>query len=351
MKKKRYATIIIILVIAIIIVYSAIMILINTNKEKLPVLQSNQSYSKNREDDGNTVKETEYENNYFYTLYPKNADEALQQYNGQVDYAMIGRYFYRFITNDLKSIYKDTINLTTSGLEAKYQSDPVTPETMNIYTQEDYVGIAKALQRAGNDDGKYVYKMAEVNLDTCENTEDYYTFVVSVKYENNKKVSFRVNLSNKDRKIEFKKYSEFDEIFKLYQGEVEEELFLDKLSGLTNKAFPFIVNHNAGYSVNGLLQVYDLNKNELNGYGIYTDTDYLNLADQILVVGYKENSSIKNYVYDIENIIFENDYISFDLDIQYSNDITIKLKVYIANKKNPTPNVKIISNYVNENNQ
>lgn len=343
--KRRYAVIIIILMIAIIAVYSTIIVLINTNKEKLPILQTNQSNSKT---DENTIQETEYESNYFYTLYPKNMDEALKKYTGPVDYGMIGRYVYRFITNDLKSIYKDTIHMTTDEIQKKYKDDPVTPETMNIYTQDDYVGIAKALQRAGNDDGTYVYKSAEVNLDTCENLENCYTFVVNVKYENNKSISFRMNLSNKENKIEFKKYSEFDNVFELYNGEVKEEDFLDQLSKLTNKAFSFMNKNNAGYSINGLLQTYDLNKNEINSYGIYTDIDYLDLAEQILVLKYNDSLSIKKYIIDTEKIINNNDYFIFDIDIEYSNNVTIKLKAYIAPKIYPTPNIKIVSNYVSE---
>ena len=345
MKKKRYATIVIILMIAIIAVYSTIIVLINTNKEKLPILQQNQSDLNN---DENTVKETEYESNYFYTLYPKNMDEALKKYTGPVDYGMIGRYMYRFITNDLKTIYKDTMHMSLGEIKKRYQDDPVTPETMNIYTQEDYVGIAKALQRAGNDDGTYVYKLAEVNLDTCENLEDRYTFIINVKYENNKSISFRMNLSNKENKIEFRKYSEFDSVFELYNGEVKEEDFLDQLSKLTNKAFQFMNKNNAGYSINGLLQTYDLNKNELNSYGIYTDIDYLNLAEQILVLKYNPSLSIKKYLIDTDNIIKNDDYFVFDINIVYSNDITIKLKAYIAQKIYPTPNIKIVSNYVSE---
>ena len=86
-----------------------------------------------------------------------------------------------------------------------------------------------------------------------------------------------------------------------------------------------------------------MNKDEINKMGIYNAEDYHEISRQINSIGsagkYKD-SKIDTYSFKQT----EDGYIKFKVILNYEDNKTINLYMYLANKESTTPNIKISAN-------
>ena len=130
-------------------------------------------------------------------------------------------------------------------------------------------------------------------------------------------------------------------IMERYKGNVDENYLEQEFYKFINTNVKQIYNLTTRKSINKILQIYDLNTDEINNMHIYSSNDFLEIATQTYRVanisGVKYSTSIvamSSYNED------ENGYTTFNVTFNYSNDDTIKLKVYLANSESITPQIK-----------
>ena len=122
-----------------------------------------------------------------------------------------------------------------------------------------------------------------------------------------------------------------------YNGDIRlsevEEAFYTFIHSNVNEIYQLVQKK----SINKILEQYDLNTSRINSMHIYSANDFLAISSQVLQVGNTySNSSVDINSYN-EN---EDGYTTFYATFNYSNLTQIRIKVYVANSSQTTPNIR-----------
>ena len=121
----------------------------------------------------------------------------------------------------------------------------------------------------------------------------------------------------------------------------ERVLFEKELYNFVNKNVSKIYNLTKRKSINKILQIYDLNTQEINDMNIYSANDFLEITSQIFMVGNIEGVTCNGSYIDTNSYNDdENGYATFNLNLRYTNEELLNLKIYLANNSTTTPQLK-----------
>lgn len=130
-------------------------------------------------------------------------------------------------------------------------------------------------------------------------------------------------------------------ILERYSGDVQLSQLEEAFYNFIYSDFDTIYNLTTRKSTNAILQLYDTNTTEINNMHIYSANDLLNITSQIFMVGTSNSVNYTNSYIDLgtlnEN---ENGYTTFYATFRFSNQRTIRLKVYVANSSSTVPNIR-----------
>lgn len=130
-------------------------------------------------------------------------------------------------------------------------------------------------------------------------------------------------------------------VIEKYKGNVSIEDFEKELYTFVNTNVSKIYNLTTRKSINKILQIYDLNTEEINDMNIYSANDFLEITSQIFMVGNIEGVTCNGSYIDTNSYNDdENGYATFNLNLRYTNEESLNLKIYLANNSTTTPQLK-----------
>ena len=274
-----------------------------------------------------------------FVLIPQNFNKMIEQYSGSVEVKTIGQDIYRFINDAIPEIYNNTKGMTETSLGRYYTDNIVKLNKYNIYSEQDFIKIAKKINRINPNENKVL--ITEIDLSTCENNDDYFQFVLRC-YFQNIKCEFIVNLYNKEDKIEFKEYTPLDTFYDNYNGSIRKEEIMYMLDDLRDFNIYNIHTYTLNtLSDNAILQYYDLHTSEMNKIGIMRKEDYLEIAVYFIQLIWRDFTGI--YYYDIDNssIKEEEGYLTATVVFHPNTERDIKLKICVPREETETNKIKI----------
>lgn len=131
-------------------------------------------------------------------------------------------------------------------------------------------------------------------------------------------------------------------VMEQYKGKVSTEMIESTLYDFANINLTQIYDMTTGKSDNKILQIYDLDTTKINQMNIYSKEDFLEIAAQIFMVGnVRKVKCISSNVEESSYKSDENKYTTFNVILNFDSLNSIKLKVYIANDGNVSPEFKL----------
>lgn len=125
-----------------------------------------------------------------------------------------------------------------------------------------------------------------------------------------------------------------------YLGKVNIEKLEGEFYTFINTNVKKIYNLTTKKSINKILQMYDLNTSEINSMNIYSANDFLEITSQVFKVGNIDGVTYSSSIVDISSYNDEDKYTTFYVTFNYTNENYIKLKVYLANDSDTSPQIK-----------
>lgn len=111
----------------------------------------------------------------------------------------------KFITEDVKTIHKQTTNRSNNYKTQYYDEHTEEINNMGIYSADDYKKISVQINLLNSNDK---YKSSEIDTSSYAQTSDGYTRLkVTLTYTSNKKVKLYVYLANKESTMPNIKFS------------------------------------------------------------------------------------------------------------------------------------------------
>lgn len=189
--------------------------------------------------------------------------------------------------------------------------------------------------------GKKLYKYVEENTDrtsnfksapviqenTIVNKEDSFSFVVKLTFKNSYKL-LSIELSNTDQTIMIGKYNEFDVLKGIYNGNYN----LESASNIVERfisSIDIIYSNSKTKSLNKIAQYYDLNKGEINSYGIYDRNSYLYIAEQTMKMLWTKKPTCDRFEVEKDTFTNANGYSSVEITLYYTTGDIIKAIINI----------------------
>lgn len=134
-----------------------------------------------------------------------------------------------------------------------------------------------------------------------------------------------------------------DDLFKTYNQNIDNSEFEEYIYKLAFETIPQI-KQNSTEDISQNISYYNNNKEYYSSNGITSEEDYILIANDIYFIGKNNDAAFLEANLDYNNIVTENDYTSFPLELYYSNEQCIKLKCYLANSSELEPQIKFSSN-------
>ena len=283
-----------------------------------------------------------------YQLYIKGMATLYNDYNPGISFENLENNFYVFVFETVEKIYNDLNNKSIEEIRQYYNQNIRTINSMNIYTEDDFVMIAYQINNVFDQYSIIDLYNYNVDTDTISKTQDgSISFKVNLLYDNEKQIQVLYTISENDDSVTISSGAGLDEVFKTYSGEVTKQEVLNKIDTFISNIKDLRL-YSTLKTENERRQYFDLNEEKLNNIGITSQDDYVGIVIQINAMRWRESDlQFESFEINPETIINREDYLSFELMIYYNYDSSLHLKVSISNQKSVTPNIKI-SSYENE---
>ena len=284
------------------------------------------------------IEEAKEQNNLM--IIPKNFIEAMKKYQGPVSQGDIKRNFYKLIVKNIPHIYEETKALSNEKITGYYDQNTSKINEMNIYNKNEFINLCDDMKSNIIDGLISKIPYSSIELETCENREDYYSFALKLEYSNSNIMKIKVKLSNNENKIEYEKYDELKEAYESYKGPVTKQEVKNHLNYVAKNGKK-IYDSCKDINLNEILQYYDLNKEALNKLGIYSDGDYLLATNQIVRVSFSKNPDYVGFTVKPNSVSSNDKYTSFEVHLNYSTNESLKLimnvidSAELVNEENP----------------
>ena len=279
----------------------------------------------------NESKDPEYIENL--RISPRNIKEVMNLYQGPVSKGIFERNLYKFIVNHIPKLYEGTKNFNEEQISEYYENHTKEINDINIYSKEEFILICKDIQANITESNKNDMPAPIIELTTCEDKEDSFSFELLLKYSDANILRVKTIFYKNEEKIEYQKYDELKDIFLKYNGPVTKE-------EVTHQVSSIVVNAKKIYescyklSLNKILQNYDLNKEELVKIGIHSREDYLKITNQLVRITWLKNPEYIGFTADANTLQSNEMYTSFKTIINYDSDQSMKINIYIINSEN-----------------
>lgn len=316
----------------------------NTNKKENIVIASNNTSTENHtiltDENGNDIDIDAPTK----TIYARGTTTIYKSYNGLVPMEKLQSELYIFLYDVIPQIRNLTQSKTTEQISKIYYENQDTFNQMQIYSEEDFEYIATELESIGYDRSTYIYSYAEADTDSYITLSDnYIQFNVTINFKNNAKIYFTIKLStngNNTKSIKYCAYDVLSLVYKKYKGQVEENHLKTAIQTLINSV-ESIYGATTGISNNKRLQYFDLHKDDVKSIGIYSNEDFLKVSNQVNNMDWTNNLKFVSYSVDLSNYKEENGYASFILKLNYDNNQSMSVILYLAQNITTDPNIKI----------
>ena len=274
-----------------------------------------------------------------FTLTPQNFNLVVKKYNGVLDRKNITKELYTFIKKDVLEIYTCTKDLTDDGLE-RYSVDNLERiKVYNIYSSEEFIKIAEKIRLINPIENKL--NTTEVDLDNCEDNENYLSFILRCYYNKRSEQEYLVLLYKNEEKIEFRDYNQLNKMYENYKGKASKEEATKILDNLRDfNIYNLHLFTKDTLNDNSILQFYDLNKSTINNIGIKTEQDYLDIAIMFIKQVWRDFSAVYYYTVDSNSFEEEENYYTAKVTFYFNSGRTISLKLCLANNEEE-PQIKI----------
>ena len=224
-------------------------------------------------------------------------------YNNDIDYA-------------IELINQDQTNSidTTSKLKGYMDNITISYENINVTAKES---------------DRYVI------FEVIDGNNNYFKFTVYPNY-----TEFYVKLMKDNTK------GEYSNIYKDYNGSVSNEDISVFMDDFINNSVAQIKNTTSGLSYNQIRKYYSDNTTFVNSMGIYSAENFLNLSNQIVGMRWSKGIQYINYVINDKNE--SDEYLIYDITLEYTQEANIKIFLCIAKDSNTNPKIKIETTGVEE---
>lgn len=292
----------------------------------------------------NIVQIEEAKNQNHLMIIPENFNEAMKSYQGKVNQGELKRKFYKFIVKNIPQIYDETKTLNDEQIAEYYDQNISKINEMNIYNKNEFINLCSEIKNNVTDASKTNIPYSSIQLFTCENRKDYYSFSLRLEYSKTNIIQIKVKLSNNDNKIEFEKYDELKDVYLSYNGPVTKQEIKNHLNYVATNGKK-VYDSCKDLNLNQILQYYDLNKEALNKLGIYSNRDYLLATNQFVRVSFSKNPKYLGLTVKPNSTNKKDKYTAFQVNLNYSTDESLKLIVNLINSSEfineENPKVKI----------
>lgn len=330
---KKIIVLILTLIVALII---AVVVLFNAIKKE----ENNTIIDMNSIEAPSNITEsqsTEYVENL--RIAPRNITIAMNQYEGPVTQGMLEKDLYKLIIKHIPHLYDETKNFSEEQIGEYFDNNKQEINNMNIYSRDEFILICKDIQISLTEQTKLDMPSPIIELTTCENTAENYSFELLLKYTDARIIRLKTILSKTEERIEYQKYDELKDVFLKYNGPVTKQEIVHQVSTIVVNAKK-IYDSSKDVSLNKIMQHYDLNRSEFEKLCIYSEKDYADLTNQIVRITWSKNPDFVGFKVDTDTIKSNETYTSFRANINYSTDQSINVNISIINS----------SDLVNENN-
>ena len=154
-------------------------------------------------------------------------------------------------------------------------------------------------------------------------------------------VNNNITIENQETKQNLIVPEGINSLMEQYKGQVSFEMIESALYDFANIDLIQIYDMTTGKSDNKILQLYDLDTTKINQMNIYSKEDFLEIAAQIFIVGnVRKVKCTSSYIEEGSYKSDESQYTTFNVVLNFDSSNSIKLKVYIANDGNVSPEFK-----------
>lgn len=340
--KKIYIIIIIILTLGIIGQF----IYFNLNKKEGITTSDNLNESYEYIKAGNLIdKDTGNEieiSNKDNVIYPRGTTEIYKKYNGTVPMEKMEQILYNFLNTDIPQIQNYTANKTSDEIQKIYEDNEEKINDMCIYSADEFEKISDQINKLGFDD-TFIYSKCYAYEDTYKEIDKYARFKITIIFKNNSSLDFMVYLTtvSNEKSVKISNYEAMDVVYDKYNGDISEDEVITKLNKFIESDIKTIKDETIKISGNKRLQYYDLNKDTVQDMLIYSAEDFKNVSIQIENISWNKNPQYVSREVETDTIKTESNYLTFKMNLKYSTNQEISLKIYIAMSINTEPNIKI----------
>ena len=283
-----------------------------------------------------------------------NADELYKYYSEiNISKKELEKNVYKFITQDLSDIRRDTIGNTASQNMQYYVENKNKIDNIGIRTENDFILIAEELKNCTNSNDIEINEIKlEVEEEYLDKIEDY-RFNIIIKYTNSASSNIRCvipinNIGNEKlddanntfEKIYYESNSEIAKIFSTYNGPVNITEFLEVLNTFKNNIATLSEN-TKWKSINEISRIYDDNKEFYRSIGIVNSDDFNEIVYTINNEISWKNDDEPIYTIDINESKEQEMYTGHKLTFIYNYVEEINFMIYFNDILNELPRIKI----------
>lgn len=285
---------------------------------------------------GNITKELiKYRELYYPRLISVLYDN---NYEGPVMREEIAKSIYNLVTGEIAKLYEDVKNKNVSEMVQYYSKNASKISSLGITSAQNFVLICDEIKNVYRTSAIYSYSV--IDTDTFNSENGYYTFNLDFVYTNDLSIHFKCCLPEKDanKQIIYSSNSDISKIFERYKGTATENGFVDIIYGFMDN-IQNIRKSTRLASFNDEAKYFEQNKSKLNKIGIYSATDFQNVAYQINQIHWGKQNQL--CYYRLSNYKEEDQYATVELIINYDLSEDIKITINLAQKEGISPIIKL----------
>lgn len=273
--------------------------------------------------------------------------KVFDQYNGLVQQGSFQDIVYETIYTNIPWIIQNYSNSSQKAITESYNQKKNEINKMYIYSAEDLYLITQQVKNLYKNDTP-LFDGAEIDENSIVKENGYCSFYLNLYFANKQTINLKMYLTetqtidnnSNSKSVIIEDNSGIQQLYKIAnQGfnRANAIEIIEKLMGNVTQ----IKDITRGYSINKEKQYYDLNKDDLNALGIYSQGDFVEVAGAIKGIAWNTKDTITGYTIDITDTTKDENYTTADLYFNYGSTERIKLKISVSNKTNTTPQIKI----------
>lgn len=237
----------------------------------------------------------------------------------------VGEYFLELFVNS----YNNNINYAVDTLKEDETNSINTTDKLKDYMSSITINYENIKVETESSTRYVIYQVTDGN-------NNKFRFNVYPNY-----IDFSTRIQNETTSVDY------TNIYSNYSGNVSNETISNFMDTLVSSTVSKINTETVGLSDNKIREYYDENTSEVNSMGIYNAEDFVNLSNQI--VGMRWSKGITYTGATIDGKTEENGYVKYNLKLSYTLDEEIDLYLCVAKSSNTTPQVKIETTGVPDN--